>query len=152
MINVSKVKSNALLWRFLDYLCFFSSYLNWSFSVHYLWFFFQAEDGIRVHCVTGFQTCALPISSGKSGAWDGRLLHLKLCRYGRIASSCRSRSEERRVGKECRSRRSRSHEKKEEASVRKSCNGHRTELQPHQQCIAPKMKEEQSNTEASIIE
>src|SRR5438132_9128315 len=27
--------------------------------VHY--FFFQAEDGIRDHCVTGVQTCALPI-------------------------------------------------------------------------------------------
>src|SRR5882672_8701106 len=26
-----------------------------------LFFFFQAEDGIRVHCVTGVQTCALPI-------------------------------------------------------------------------------------------
>src|SRR5438034_5655673 len=25
-------------------------------------FFFQAEDGIRDHCVTGVQTCALPIS------------------------------------------------------------------------------------------
>src|SRR5260221_13096512 len=24
--------------------------------------FFQAEDGIRYHCVTGVQTCALPIS------------------------------------------------------------------------------------------
>src|SRR5438034_3327415 len=24
-------------------------------------FFFQAEDGIRAHCVTGVQTCALPI-------------------------------------------------------------------------------------------
>src|SRR5260221_8666520 len=33
-------------------------------------FFFQAEDGIRDHCVTGVQTCALPIllldSSGHS--------------------------------------------------------------------------------------
>src|SRR5438034_11567030 len=28
-------------------------------------FFFQAEDGIRDHCVTGVQTCALPISSPK---------------------------------------------------------------------------------------
>src|SRR5947207_11627196 len=28
-----------------------------------LFFFFQAEDGIRDHCVTGVQTCALPISS-----------------------------------------------------------------------------------------
>src|SRR5438034_4195618 len=27
-------------------------------------FFFQAEDGIRDHCVTGVQTCALPISTG----------------------------------------------------------------------------------------
>src|SRR5436190_3761460 len=27
-----------------------------------LYFFFQAEDGIRDHCVTGVQTCALPIS------------------------------------------------------------------------------------------
>src|SRR5437588_1150111 len=25
-------------------------------------FFFQADDGIRGHCVTGVQTCALPIS------------------------------------------------------------------------------------------
>src|SRR5260221_6629717 len=30
-------------------------------------FFFQAEDGIRDHCVTGVQTCALPISI--SGCW-----------------------------------------------------------------------------------
>src|SRR5947207_13845765 len=29
-----------------------------------LFFFFQAEDGIRDHCVTGVQTCALPISTG----------------------------------------------------------------------------------------
>src|SRR5438034_7424567 len=28
-----------------------------------LFFFFQAEDGIRDHCVTGVQTCALPICS-----------------------------------------------------------------------------------------
>src|SRR5438132_12752965 len=26
-----------------------------------MFFFFQAEDGIRDHCVTGVQTCALPI-------------------------------------------------------------------------------------------
>src|SRR3989454_6552841 len=29
-----------------------------------LFFFFQAEDGIRDYKVTGVQTCALPISSG----------------------------------------------------------------------------------------
>src|SRR5438034_11146561 len=27
----------------------------------FFFFFFQAEDGIRDHCVTGVQTCALPI-------------------------------------------------------------------------------------------
>src|SRR5947207_7442945 len=31
-------------------------------------FFFQAEDGIRPHCVTGVQTCALPISRQQIGA------------------------------------------------------------------------------------
>src|SRR5947207_14625092 len=29
--------------------------------------FFQAEDGIRDHCVTGVQTCALPISRPARG-------------------------------------------------------------------------------------
>src|SRR5476649_2881033 len=31
-------------------------------------FFFQAEDGIRDHCVTGVQTCALPIWA--ASMWD----------------------------------------------------------------------------------
>src|SRR5438034_7905346 len=30
-------------------------------------FFFQAEDGIRDHCVTGVQTCALPIVQTAGG-------------------------------------------------------------------------------------
>src|SRR5215204_6943126 len=30
-------------------------------------FFFQAEDGIRDHCVTGVQTCALPILAEDCG-------------------------------------------------------------------------------------
>src|SRR3712207_8182774 len=33
-----------------------------------LWFFFQAEDGIRDIGVTGVQTCALPILSLTEGA------------------------------------------------------------------------------------
>src|SRR5256885_17271313 len=32
--------------------------------VLYLFFFFQAEDGIRDYKVTGVQTCALPIGAG----------------------------------------------------------------------------------------
>ena len=34
----------------------------------YLFFFFQAEDGIRDYKVTGVQTCALPICSVALGA------------------------------------------------------------------------------------
>src|SRR5438034_11261159 len=43
-------------------------------------FFFQAEDGIRDHCVTGVQTCALPIFAvglqrrGRTGAQAKELL------------------------------------------------------------------------------
>src|SRR5256885_8833990 len=36
-------------------------------NVHY--FFFQAEDGIRDYKVTGFQTCALPISTVNERDW-----------------------------------------------------------------------------------
>src|SRR5260221_256515 len=38
-------------------------------------FFFQAEDGIRDHCVTGVQTCALPISTNQpviKSIWGAR--------------------------------------------------------------------------------
>src|SRR3989441_1580967 len=34
-----------------------------------VFFFFQAEDGIRDKLVTGVQTCALPISCRPSRAW-----------------------------------------------------------------------------------
>src|SRR2546427_3331883 len=71
-------------------------------------FFFQAEDGIRDLTVTGVQTCALPISIGgislamllaatTVAAQDYDAAHIPALR-------CESRSEERRVGKECRSR------------------------------------------------
>src|SRR5437588_4324129 len=41
-------------------------------------FFFQAEDGIRDHCVTGVQTCALPISWwGRDVDWWARFAFLK---------------------------------------------------------------------------
>ena len=36
-------------------------------SLLLVFFFFQAEDGIRDHCVTGVQTCALPISMPAAG-------------------------------------------------------------------------------------
>src|SRR5438034_1099004 len=40
------------------------SRLSSCLSLLFCFFFFQAEDGIRDHCVTGVQTCALPISVG----------------------------------------------------------------------------------------
>src|SRR5215204_6913283 len=36
----------------------------------FFFFFFQAEDGIRDHCVTGVQTCALPILQEKGSFSD----------------------------------------------------------------------------------
>src|SRR5205809_5903434 len=86
-------------------------------------FFFQAEDGIRDVAVTGVQTCALPISSPVTDDSylhdnDDRLTTRRFCanRSGRpqsqaqIESAVRStRSEERRVGKECRCRWSQDH-------------------------------------------
>src|SRR6266498_1066381 len=66
-------------------------------------FFFQAEDGIRDADVTGVQTCALPICEGGDvGGLEDRSAH-GLVRGGR-AERAPQRSEERRVGKECRSR------------------------------------------------
>src|SRR3989449_6825398 len=91
-------------------------------------FFFQAEDGIRDVAVTGVQTCALPISqfprqiqkvrmSGasclrtSSGPF-GFALEIEVALVPTTSCTCTSmmsrminlRSEERRVGKECRSR------------------------------------------------
>src|SRR5207245_7581315 len=88
-------------------------------------FFFQAEDGIRDATVTGVQTCALPIS--KLLCWDYSGSAEMILRYtdakflpgyaavsrGRVFgysffvyenSKGVIRSEERRVGKECRCR------------------------------------------------
>src|SRR2546426_4316482 len=93
----------------------------------YFFFFFQAEDGIRDYKVTGVQTCALPISL-RPGPHDdapiehavrplgqhtveelvtravglGVVDHRVMIRVLRAAQQIRS--EERRVGKECRSR------------------------------------------------
>src|SRR5687768_18083305 len=92
-------------------------------------FFFQAEDGIRDVAVTGVQTCALPISSVNLGAPTSTSLVWRISltvSFGSILdmpeitsistsvpvikaapleiSLTLSRSEERRVGKECRYR------------------------------------------------
>src|SRR5256885_8563910 len=92
-----------------------------------VFFFFQAEDGIRDYKVTGVQTCALPISTPKSvsrSIWKRRCPTDWLTTHSSVrgwakgwsrstdaisvrtgpARSIGRRSEERRVGKECRSR------------------------------------------------
>src|SRR5947207_15803816 len=46
-------------------------------------FFFQAEDGIRDHCVTGVQTCALPIFRGRDGeTWESTCAFLPVSAAG----------------------------------------------------------------------
>src|SRR5690625_7230123 len=92
----------------------------------YRFFFFQAEDGIRDGHVTGVQTCALPILplllairedeymkqsvvSVVHNKPDDIRLELRQKKLDVIIGS--PRSEERRVGKECRSGWWRSHGK-----------------------------------------
>src|SRR5690348_18075611 len=101
-----------------------------------VFFFFQAEDGIRDGRVTGVQTCALPISRSTAAAptprWAGtaRAGRTRSVHPGRASGASaarasggsrgsstasgrrRARSEERRAGKECRSRWWPHHEKK----------------------------------------
>src|SRR5256885_8050890 len=89
-------------------------------------FFFQAEDGIRDYKVTGVQTCALPIyrllvgssmmitrasvdsalAISTSCCWpiDSDRTGARGSRSKPARASSAVRSEERRVGKECRSR------------------------------------------------
>src|SRR5437764_10696593 len=85
-------------------------------------FFFQAEDGIRDTSVTGVQTCALPISQRQTDELiarnvtsfaDSRTLFIAVAAGSvllalllgfALSGSVIGRSEERRVGKECRSR------------------------------------------------
>src|SRR5690554_7002384 len=90
-----------------------------------MYIFFQAEDGIRGADVTGVQTCALPIfhqpddpglpplarGPREPRAGEGGGKRSTPARAGTtitciiVSSRTRVRSEERRVGKECRSRR-----------------------------------------------
>src|SRR2546427_2498508 len=66
--------------------------------------FFQAEDGIRYLTVTGVQTCALPISgpcARRPLAAGAQAFPVAVPKWSPAPGE---RSEERRVGKECRSR------------------------------------------------
>src|SRR5439155_10921051 len=78
-------------------------------------FFFQAEDGIRDGHVTGVQTCALPISTLSAVQATIALTADSVARFTKVPPRIavaglnphageHGRSEERRVGKECRCR------------------------------------------------
>src|SRR5204863_3650521 len=82
-----------------------------------IFFFFQAEDGIRDLYVTGVQTCALPIlrarragrgvehaRGGVADRDEGQRIDDRGRDQRRAPEPQEQRSEERRVGKECRSR------------------------------------------------
>src|SRR5207244_6258697 len=107
-------------------------------------FFFQAEDGIRDDLVTGVQTCALPIFAGDIGdgipaivgpesslqresdrqqqadaVWvDGRTARRQMV----------NRSEERRVGRACRSGGEPRHHTTKERRVRKEVESREHEM------------------------
>src|SRR2546421_6692006 len=91
----------------------------------FVFFFFQAEDGIRDLIVTGVQTCALPIfptdwlrwelefrrskdnEAGPQPTMPQGMTAMRQSARGMIEGRIKQlseRSEERRVGKECRSR------------------------------------------------
>src|SRR5437762_8582889 len=94
--------------------------MSFLYFFFFFFFFFQAEDGIRDTSVTGVQTCALPICFSKrshdssrrvpsSQALNRTLLEESWERFEKLTSldtSLTIRSEERRVGKECKYRRS----------------------------------------------
>src|SRR5688500_19582273 len=86
-------------------------------------FFFQAEDGIRDYKVTGVQTCALPIWSAWRGAAGRPDIRSAATQPTVSSTSVQTvaqaaptidRSEERRVGKECRWRRTLQSKKKKD--------------------------------------
>src|SRR5207244_10304656 len=96
---------------FYSILCcsLFSFFLFIFFFIIFFFFFFQAEDGIRDDLVTGVQTCALPISLALITAvtlFRDRKSSFAQKSPRSLGVECIAfrRSEERRVGKECRSR------------------------------------------------
>src|SRR5204862_964295 len=87
----------------LNSLSTFPAHVDGNGDRSFLLFFFQAEDGIRDLYVTGVQTCALPIYEPAAlDALKKWKENVRLLKTGPLEGQ--PRSEERRVGKECRSR------------------------------------------------
>src|SRR6266851_5589648 len=92
-----KLNLNFLLCCHNYYYFFFSL----RFFVFFFFFFFQAEDGIRDRDVTGVQTCLFRSRRTKR---LGRQRDWWTSQRNQADLLSEARSEERRVGKECRSR------------------------------------------------
>src|SRR5699024_12220421 len=111
------------LYRLACCSCLVSFHVHFSSDmVIFSFFFFQAEDGIRDRNVTGVQTCALPISEPVDDSGGGfRALNSAQDPEGlsEEIASADLRSEERRVGRECRSRWATDHEKKKKKDERR---------------------------------
>src|SRR3989475_7239542 len=129
----------------IAYILYLRLYSGRSFSSEVsFFFFFQAEDGIRDLTVTGVQTCALPISDRRGDRedagrqrvarrpWSCRPLPPVAARSrpassrsprrsARASGRSPPRSEERRVGKEGRSRWSPHHLKKKNTTRKLAC-------------------------------
>src|SRR5437867_5062304 len=116
------INLHAYIFMFLSFLfVFFFFYIV--YFLFFFFFFFQAEDGIRDRTVTGVQTCALPIltqvlafaawllfnrNEMRLGGTNGLTDYKTLLGFSLLSPATQRglyiRSEERRVGKECRSR------------------------------------------------
>src|SRR5438876_7672086 len=120
VLPASFTRDSTVLIRLRSLLSVVTTYSTSSF------FFFQAEDGIRDGRVTGVQTCALPICTAydrrlprtrfepvglraPGHRWPGQVSlgtrpTMRVLARRPLAHSPHTRSEERRVGKECGSR------------------------------------------------
>src|SRR3712207_7483412 len=129
VLFLHSTRSIHAAWTTRPTMCTAWSVLMWSslFVCFFSFFFFQAEDGIRDIGVTGVQTCALPICPHAvehrlelvlvdhrpevvvvrgADALRRRALEQQLAErvVDGVEDDDPRRSEERRVGKECRSR------------------------------------------------
>src|SRR5207248_4344374 len=87
-------------------------------------FLFQAEDGIRCRTVTGVKTCALPISKASGAPGSYKQVQYGTHGYREVTEAdvgqawlTEMRSEERRVGKECRSGGTPTHRRRKRTSM-----------------------------------
>src|SRR3546814_1755401 len=97
LIVCDHIDVTALVEIVLDILLFYFC------IVFFIFFFSSRRRHTRCALVTGVQTCALPISNVLRSFVDGVPLRCTdgMLRHMELSEHCLTRSEERRVGKEC---------------------------------------------------